>query len=93
MSGHDVLTAYEDQKANKAISDENVLLGAGELRRAVLTLDRIDFKRLHEQTPNHTGIVVCTTDPDHIGQARRISLALQASGNLEGQLIRVYRPS
>lgn len=43
--GHDVLTAYEDGRANQAIPDDKVLLRATELQRAVLTINRVDFKR------------------------------------------------
>jgi len=90
--GHDVLTAYEDSKANQSVSDDEVLTRATALERVVLTLDRVDFKRLHRRHPEHAGIVICTEDPDRIGQAQRISVALQAAGEVRGELIRVYRP-
>jgi hypothetical protein len=91
--GHDVLTAFEDGRANQKIEDENVLQRATELSRAVLTINRIDFKRLHKINPNHTGIVICTFDADFIGQARRIDVACKDLTEITGQLIRVYRPS
>ena len=43
---HDCLTAIEDGRANQRISDLDLLLRASELSRAVLTINRIDFKRL-----------------------------------------------
>ena len=89
--GHDVLTANEDGKANQSISDEDVLARATALGRIVLTLDRLDFKRLHRHHPEHSGIVICTADPDRIGQAERISDALEDVGDPRGQLVRVYR--
>jgi predicted nuclease of predicted toxin-antitoxin system len=89
--GDDVLTAYEDGKANQAISDQDVLARATALRRIVLTMDRVDFKRLHRHHPDHSGIVICTADPDRIGQAERISNALQGTHELQGKLVRVYR--
>jgi len=91
--GHNVLTALGDDRANQAISDNDVLARATELERAVLTLNRKDFKRLNEQNPNHAGIIICTEDADRIGQARRISERISKFKNLNGQLIRVYRPS
>jgi hypothetical protein len=91
--GHDVLTAFEDGKANQAISDENLLARAIETGRAVITLNRVDFKRLHRQHPDHAGIIICTEDPDRVGQARRVATAIKQAGELKGQLIRVYRPS
>jgi len=91
--GHNVLTALGDDRANQAISDNDVLARATELERAVLTLNRKDFKRLNEQNPNHAGIIICTEDADRIGQAQRISERISKFKNLNGQLIRVYRPS
>ena len=91
--GHDVLTALGDDRANQAISDAEVLARAAELERAVLTLNRRDFKKLHEQNPKHAAIIVCTEDADRIGQARRISERIFKLENLNNQLIRVYRPN
>jgi len=39
----------------------------------------------------HTGIIVCTYDPDFVGQAHRIHDALQNAGDLTGILIRINR--
>ena len=88
--GHDVLTAYDDGRANQAVPDEKVLSRATELLRAVLTLNRQDFKRLHAVYPNHAGIVSCTYDPDFAAQATRINQAVKAA--IAGQVIRVNRP-
>lgn len=41
--GHDVLTSYEAGRANQRIPDKDVLAFATEQRRAVLTLNRLDF--------------------------------------------------
>jgi hypothetical protein len=90
--GHDVLTAFEDGRANQAISDEDLLARATEAGRAVLTLNRVDFKRLHQHHPDHAGIIICTEDPDRVGQAGRVATALEQAGELKGLLIRVYRP-
>jgi hypothetical protein len=90
--GYDVLTAFEDGRANQAISDEELLARATEAGRAVITLNRVDFKRLHRHHPDHAGIIICTEDPDRIGQAGRVATALEQAGELEGLLIRVYRP-
>ncbi len=89
--GHDVLTSLEDGRANQSIPDEEVLARAVELQRAILTLNRIDFKRLHRQHPEHTGIIICTNDPDRIGQAQRIAQALGEASEVNGHLIRIYR--
>ena len=61
--GHDVLTSYEAGRANQTIPDDQVLAYASELNRVVLTLNRFDFIRLHQETQGaHAGIIVCTRD-------------------------------
>lgn len=74
-AGHDVLTAYDDGRANLAIPDENVLHRAMALSRILLTLNRQDFKRLHGMHPNHAGIVSCTYDPVFLLGRQRESIA------------------
>ena len=91
--GHDVITALEDGRANQSVSDRQLLERATEIGRALLTLNRLDFKRLHFQFPEHAGIIICTEDPDRLGQAQRIAESLAGKGDLAGQLVRVYRPS
>ena len=91
--GHDCLTAFEDKHANQKITDENILNRASELGRTVLTINRIDFKRLHLKNKNHAGIVICTFDADFTGQAKRIDEACSKLSEIYGQLIRIYRPS
>jgi len=89
--GIDVLTAFEDGRANQSIADPDILARAGALGRAIVTLNRRDFKRLHLLIPDHSGIIICTEDPDRIDQARTIAQAIAEVGELQGQLIRVYR--
>jgi hypothetical protein len=90
--GHDVLTIQETGKAGQRVSDEDVLTFAIEKGRAILTINRKHFIRLHKEHPHHAGIIVCTFDPDFIGQAGRIHTAIEAEAQLSGQLIRVNRP-
>lgn len=92
--GHDVLTTYEAGKANKAIPDEDVLSFATEQKRCVLTLNRRDFRRLHQQTNGaHAGIIMCTADRDYTGQAKRIHEAIgKAPGGLAGAILSVVKP-
>jgi Domain of unknown function (DUF5615) len=89
--GFDVLTMYEDGKANQSLTDEVVLSIANDNDRAFLTLNRRHFIQLHFQRANHKGIIVCTFDPDFAGQARRIADSLEEDVDLTGQLIRIYR--
>ncbi len=90
--GHDCLTALEDERANQKIPDEKVLERASQLGRAVLTINRIDFKRLHNANSEHAGIVICTFDADFVGQANRIDVACKEVEEIKGRLVRVYRP-
>ncbi|HMN27438.1 MAG TPA: DUF5615 family PIN-like protein [Caldilineaceae bacterium] len=87
--GHDVLTIHEDGKANQRYPDEAVLAEATAGERAVLTLNRKHFIRLHERSSSHTGIILCTYDPDFVGQARRIDKALRSMSSLMGILVRI----
>lgn len=89
--GHDVLTIHETGRANQAMPDTEVLrFAAGELR-ILLTLNRRHFIRLHEEFPDHAGIVVCSVDADFVGQARRIDAALSNQASFKGVLLRVNR--
>lgn len=91
--GHDVLTLSQIGHAGVAAPDEQVLKLAVEEGRAVVTLNRRHFIRLHETDSRHPGILVCTFDPDFASQAKRIHQALVDCGELAGRLLRVNRPS
>lgn len=91
--GHDVLTIQDTGRAGQAVPDTEVLAEARGNRRAVLTLNRKHFVRLHHERGRHTGIIVCTFDPDFERQAQQIHRALEAQPDLTGQLLRVNRPA
>lgn len=88
--GHDVLTIQETGKADQSLADDKVLAFATEEKRVLLTLNRRHFIRLHQKSPEHAGIVVCTFDADFAGQAERIHKAI-GTVSLTGKLIRVNR--
>lgn len=90
--GHDVLTVQEAGNSGQSIPDPEVLAFAVRERRALVTINRRHFVRLHLDDQGHEGIVVCTLDPDFTGQARRIHDALEGRESLTGQLIRIHRP-
>jgi predicted nuclease of predicted toxin-antitoxin system len=91
--GYDVLTVQQAGKAGQRIPDQDVLAYAISLGRAVLTHDRPDYIRLHRQTPQHAGIVICTNDPDFRAAAQRIHQAVIAESPLDNKLVRVNRPA
>lgn len=92
--GHDVLTSQEAGRANQMVPDEDVLSFAVEQGRAVLTLNRLDFFRLHRDTGGrHSGIIACTRDDaDPVSFAGRIDAVIRSVDSIEGQLLRVVRP-
>ncbi len=89
--GHDAITVAETARANQQMSDEEVLEFAVSDGRAVLTLNRKHFFRLHRQRPGHAGIIACTYDPDFIALAEHVHAALAATTELDNQLLRVIR--
>ena len=90
--GHDVLTVVEDGKGNQRYPDALVLRDATASNRAVVTLNRAHFRRLHDESAGHAGIVLCTYDPDFAGQALRIHQQLEAMDSVASRLLQVYRP-
>ena len=91
--GHDVLTVQEAGNANQRIPDGQVLAFAVDQERSILTINRIDFIRLHRRDDAHFGIVVCTNNRNWEQFATRVDEAVKAEESLRGKLIRVIRPS
>jgi predicted nuclease of predicted toxin-antitoxin system len=89
--GHRVLTSLEAGTANQRISDEQVLAFATREKRAILTHNRRDFKKLHRRKPNHAGIIICTNDADFEALASRIEQGIKQNEPLEQKLISVTR--
>jgi predicted nuclease of predicted toxin-antitoxin system len=88
--GHDVLTVQA--AANRGLPDDAVLAFATQANQAVLTFNRRHFIRLHNQQPEHAGIIVCKDDSDRERIALRINEAIASTETLNGMLIRVSRP-
>jgi hypothetical protein len=93
LLGHDVLTIQDVGLDNEGFADDDVLQSAIAVSRAVLTVNRRHFFRLHRLRPNHFGIIACTEDLDFVRKAGRINDILLANPDLRGKLLRVYRPS
>ena len=90
--GHDVLTIQESGKAGQSTADEEVLAFAASEKRILLTFNRKHFIGLHRKNPNHSGIIVCTFDPDFAALAKRIHEGVAAEVSVAGKLLRVNRP-
>ncbi len=91
--GHHVMTIVEDGKAHQGYPDELVLADASTYGRAVLTMNRRDFKRLHNESSDHAGIILCTYDADFVALAQRIHVAVQGYEGMAGQSIRITKPA
>ncbi|MBI5441834.1 MAG: DUF5615 family PIN-like protein [Deltaproteobacteria bacterium] len=91
--GHDIETCWEAGHASQATADAAILDHAHREGRALLTLNRLHFIRLHKAKAKHVGIVVCSFDPDFAGLAERIHEAVGASETIAGELLRVNRPN
>lgn len=92
LLGHDVLTLLQTDMAGLAIPDDKVLAFATSLNRCLLTLNRKDFIKLHMQSNQHAGIIICTFDSDFNALADRIDTCL-INSHITGQLLRVQRPN
>lgn len=93
LFGHDVLTVQEAGHAGQGIPDEEVLEFAINQQRALLTINKSDFIRLHRLNNDHFGIVVCTQDRNWEQFAKRIHEAVTTEGLLKSKLIRITRPA
>ena len=91
-SGHDVVTVADAGKARQSLTDKDILELATADQRAVVTLNRRHFVRMHETEPSHAGIIVCSLDLDFEAQAARVNEAVAARESLVGCLVRVNRP-
>lgn len=92
--GADVLTSLEAGNANASIPDENVLAFAASQGRILLSHNRRHFMRLHQRlAATHSGIVLCSVDPDFAGQAQRIQTAVAEAGDMKNHLVRINRPA
>lgn len=91
--GHDVVTSLDAGQANRRVTDEEVLAFAASQNRTLVSQNRRDFLRLHASgRVEHAGMVLCTADPDFVGQAKRIDRAVgSCEGRLAGVVIRVNR--
>ena len=90
---NDVVTIADAGKAGQSLADEAILILAKANDRAIVTLNRKHFVRLHASRRNHSGIIVCTFDRDFDGQAERIQAAIVTYRPRAGRLIRVNRPA
>ena len=90
--GHDVVTVFGDGLANRNVPDPDVLARATALSRAVVTMNRSDFIRLHSVVQQHAGIVVCRADDlNPVGLAERVHGQIDKQPSLTNQLIRIQR--
>ena len=90
--GHNILTMQDAGQTGQSMPDEAVLSFAQQTGRILLTFNRKHFVRLHSQNSKHSGIIVCSFDPDFEGLAYRIHEVINKYQNLSEQLMRINRP-
>jgi hypothetical protein len=78
--------------ANQGIPDEDVLAFATSQNRAVITQNRKDFIRLHNQGLNQLGIVSCSKNLDWDSFSTEIARVLSIRDSIAGEVVRVTRP-
>lgn len=91
--GHDVRTTADSGKSNQRIPDDEVLAFSVKEQRILVTFNRRHFIKLHQEQPNHAGIIICTVDSNFDTLAERIHAVLEANPTMTGKLVRVQRPN
>jgi predicted nuclease of predicted toxin-antitoxin system len=91
--GYNILTVQDAGNANQGIPDEDVLAFATSQNRAVITQNRKDFIRLHNQGLNQVGIVSCSKNLDWDSFATEIDRVLSSKDSIAGEVVRVTRPA
>jgi predicted nuclease of predicted toxin-antitoxin system len=89
--GYDILTVQDANQANQSIPDDQVLAFATAEQRAVITENRRDFVKLHQQSSSHEGVIVCSKNLDWDDYAEKIHQALGDQDAMTGQLLRITK--
>lgn len=91
LLGYTVITSYEAGQANQSIPDSRVLDYATNNDLTVITFNRDDFIKLHNDGIQHSGIIVCKVDRDYQGQIELLHEYLQKQNSLSNRLIRIKK--
>ncbi|MDA0265882.1 MAG: DUF5615 family PIN-like protein [Cyanobacteria bacterium] len=89
--GYDILTVQDAGQANQRIPDDQVLAFATAEQRAVITENRRDFVKLHQQSSSHKGVIVCSKNLDWDDYTAKIHAALDGQDVMAGQLLRITK--
>jgi len=87
--GYDVQTTPEAGNIGK--DDKAQLIYAISQNRAIVTHNRKDFLRIHKETPNHSGIIICTQNPNNQQLAEKINEKIINRDELTNLLLRVNK--
>lgn len=90
--GHSVLTVQESGRGNVGFADPDVFEYARTNGLSILTFNRKHYLRLHDERPDHAGIVACKQpDPpdDYPDMATRIDEEVRRHEPLDGQVLRI----
>ena len=89
--GYNILTLQDIRQDGIGLSDEKILQIARHHQRAILTINRKDFIRLHKDNSSHYGIIVCKLDIDFSRLAKNIDMEIKDMSSLVGVLVKINR--
>lgn len=90
--GFDIVSLADLGLAGLRVPDARVLQTAVAQGRVVLTHNGKDFKRLHQISPAHAGILILPDDARHHIIADMVAETLREEADWSRRLARVHRP-
>lgn len=90
--GIDIITVADLLLDNQGTPDTDIYKVATDHGRAVVTFNRKDFLRIHNQSTRHSGIIVCKRNTPVALLVQKISDLVQSTVDFSGQLHRIVQP-
>jgi predicted nuclease of predicted toxin-antitoxin system len=89
----DILTINDLGKDDQRFPDEDVLTLAHLPGRAVITFDRRDYSKLHQQGIAHSGIILCKHNMPINLLAHEIMVLAQSGEDISNKVVRIIQNS
>ena len=90
--GVDIITTTDAQLDNRNTSDPEILTYATRVGRAVITFDRGDYKKLHQQSDAHAGIILLKQNMPLPMLIEKVAALALSQSDLKGKVHRVIQP-
>ena len=90
--GVDIITTTDAQLDNRKTSDPDILAYASGVGRAVITFDRGDYKKLHQQSNAHSGIILLKQNMPLPMLIEKVAALALSQADLSGKVHRVIQP-